>query len=100
MRLDINYRRKKKTAKKTQMWRLSDTFLNNEEVSEEIRREIKKFLEINDTKTRQPKIYGMQQISSMRKVYSHTILPQETHQIDNLTQQLTLLEKGEQQQQQ
>ena len=66
MRLDINYRRKK-PAKNTNMWRLNDTFLNNEEVSEEIRREIKKFLEINDNK-RQPKIYGMQQINSMRKV--------------------------------
>ena len=96
MRLDINYRRKK-PAKNTNMWRLNDTFLNNEEVSEEIRREIKKFLEINDNK-RQPKIYGMQQINSMRKVYSNTILPQETHRIDNLTQHLTLLEKEEQKQ--
>ena len=49
MRLDINYRRKK-TAKNTNMWRLNDTFLNNEEVSEEIRREIRRFLETNDNK--------------------------------------------------
>ena len=34
------------------MWRLNDTFLNNEEVSEEIRRETKTFLEIKDNKNK------------------------------------------------
>ena len=46
MRLDINY--KKKTAKNTNTWRLNNTFLNNQQVTEEIKREIKKFLEAND----------------------------------------------------
>ena len=46
MRLDINY--KKKTAKNTNTWRLNNTFLNNQQVTEEIKREIKKFLETND----------------------------------------------------
>ena len=47
MRLDINY--KKKTEKKnTNTWRLNNTFLNNQQVIEEIKREIKKFLETND----------------------------------------------------
>ena len=40
MRLDINY--KKKTVRKTNTWRLNNTFLNNEQVTEEINREIKK----------------------------------------------------------
>ena len=40
MRLHINY--KKKTVRNT--WRLNDTFLNNQQVPEEI----KKFLETND----------------------------------------------------
>ena len=40
MRLDINY--KKKTVRKTNTWRLNNTFLNNERVTEEINREIKK----------------------------------------------------------
>ena len=31
------------------MWRLNNTFLNNQQVSEEIEREIKKFLETNDS---------------------------------------------------
>ena len=42
MRLDINY--KKKKVKNTKTWRLNSTFLNNQQVTEEIKREIKKFL--------------------------------------------------------
>ena len=46
MRIDINY--KKKKCKNTNTWKLNNTFLNNEQVTEEIKREIKKFLETND----------------------------------------------------
>ena len=46
MRLDINY--KKKTIRNTNTWRLNNMFLNNQQVTEEIKREIKKFLETND----------------------------------------------------
>ena len=49
MRLDINY--KKKTVRNTKTWRLNNTFLNNQQVTEEIKREIKKFLETNEMKT-------------------------------------------------
>ena len=45
MRLDINYR--KKTAKNTNTWRLNNTLLNNQEVTEDIKEEIKKYLETN-----------------------------------------------------
>ena len=45
-RLDINY--KEKTVRNTNTWRLNNTFLNNQQFTEEIRSEIKKFLEIND----------------------------------------------------
>ena len=48
MRLDINY--KKKTVRNTNTWRLNNTFLRNQQVTEEIKREIKKFLETNDNK--------------------------------------------------
>ena len=47
MRLDINY--KKKTVRNTNTWRLNNTFLNNQQVTEEIKREIKKLLETNDS---------------------------------------------------
>ena len=46
MRLDINY--KKKTVRNTNTRRLNNTFLNNQQVTEEIKREIKTFLETND----------------------------------------------------
>ena len=46
MRLGINY--KKKTVRNTNTWRLNNTFLNNQQVTEEIKREIKKFLDSND----------------------------------------------------
>ena len=42
MRLVINY--KKKTVKNTNTWRLNNNFLNNQQVTEEI----KKFLETNN----------------------------------------------------
>ena len=46
MRLDINY--KKKSVRNTNTWRLNNMFLNNQQFTEEIKREIKKFLETND----------------------------------------------------
>ena len=45
-RLDINY--KKKTVRNTNTRRLKNAFLNNQQFTEEIKREIKKFLETND----------------------------------------------------
>ena len=45
MRLDINC--KKKTVRNLNTWRLNNTFLNNQQVTEEIRREIKKYPETN-----------------------------------------------------
>ena len=47
MELDINYK-EKKTVRNTNTWRLNNTFLNNQQVTEEIKREIKKLLETND----------------------------------------------------
>ena len=46
MRLDINY--KEKTVRKTNTWRSNNTFLNNQQITKEIKREIKKFIETND----------------------------------------------------
>ena len=47
MRLDISYRNK--TVKYTNTWRLNNTLLNNQEITEEIKEEIKKYLETNDS---------------------------------------------------
>ena len=46
MRLVINY--KKKAVRHTNTWRLNNMSLNYQQVTEEIKREIKNFLETND----------------------------------------------------
>ena len=46
MRLEINYTGKK--HKNTNTWRLNNTLLNIQEITEEIKEEIKKYLETND----------------------------------------------------
>ena len=45
MRLEINYR--KNTVKNTNAQRLNSALLNNQEITEEIKEEIKKYLETN-----------------------------------------------------
>ena len=63
--------------------------LNKQEITEEIKEEIKKYLETNDNENTRPKTYGMQQNSSKREEYSNTILPQETRKISNKQPNLT-----------
>ena len=46
MRLNINYR--KQSVKHTNTWRLNNTLFNNQEITEEIKEEIKKYLDTND----------------------------------------------------
>ena len=78
IRLDINYK-KKKTVRNTNTWRLNNTFLNNQQVTKEIKSEIKKCLETNDNS----KPMGCSKSSSKREVYSNTILPQERRKTSN-----------------
>ena len=73
MRLDINY--KKKTVRNPNTWRLNNTILNKQQVTEEIKREIKKQMTM---KTWQLKPMGGSKSNSKRDVYSKTIRPQET----------------------
>ena len=46
VRLDVNYRRK--TIKNPNMWRLNNTLLNNQQITEEIKIEIKICIETNE----------------------------------------------------
>ena len=46
MRLENNY--SEKNVKNTNTWRLNNTLLNNQEITEEIKEEIKKYLQTND----------------------------------------------------
>ena len=49
LRLDLNYRRK--TIKNSNIWRLNNTLLNNQQITEEIKKEIKICIETNENKT-------------------------------------------------
>ena len=49
MRLEIN--NKKNTVNNTNMWRVSNMLLNSQWVIEEIKEEIKKYLETNENKS-------------------------------------------------
>ena len=46
MRIDTSYR--KKTVRNTNTWKLNNTLLNNQQITEEIKEEVKKYLETND----------------------------------------------------
>ena len=83
----------------TNTWRLNNTFLNNQQVTEEIKGEIKKFLEINnnENKTTQNLWYSAKavQIGTCIAIQSY-LKKQEKHCIDSLMLHLKQLEKEEQ----
>ena len=76
MRLEINCR--KKTIKNTNTWRLNSVLLNNQEITEEIKEEIKKYLETSDNANNDPKPMAQSKSSSKREVHSNSSSPQET----------------------
>ena len=47
VRLDLSYR-KKKTIKNSNIWRINNTLLNNQQIIEEIEKEIKICIEMNE----------------------------------------------------
>ena len=96
MRLDINY--KKKSVRNTNTWRLNNTFLNNQQATEEIKREIKKFLETNDNEntTTQNLWDAAKAVLRGQFIASQSHLKkQEKHRIDSLTSYLKQLGKEE-----
>ena len=55
VRLDLNYRRK--TIKNSSIWRLNNTLLDNQQITEEIKKEIRIWIEMNqneNTTTQNP----------------------------------------------
>ena len=97
MRLDINYR--KTTVKNTNIWRLNNTLLNNQEITEETKEEIKKYLETNDNEnTTTQNLWDTAKAvlrGKFRAVQSY-FKKQEKSQINNLTLHLKQLDKEEQ----
>ena len=86
MRLDINYR--KKSVKNTNTWRLNNTPLNNREITERIKEEIKKYLETNDnenTKTQNLWDAAKAVLRGKFTAIQSYLKKQETSRINNLT---------------
>ena len=80
MRLEISYR--KKTVKNTNTWRLNSVLLNNQEITEEIKEEVKKYIETNDNEnTTTQNLWDAAEVVPRREVYSNSISPQETRKI-------------------
>ena len=97
MRLDSNYR--KKSVKNTNTWRLNSTLLNNQEITEEIKEEIKKYLETNDNENTMTQNLWDAAKAVLRGKFiavQSYLKKQETSQINNLTLHLKQLEKEEQ----
>ena len=94
MRLDINYR--KKNVKNTNIWRLNNTLLNNQVITEEIKEEIKKYLETNDNENMKTQNLWDAAKAILRGKFiaiQSYLKKQEKSQINNLTLHLKQLEK-------
>ena len=94
MRLDINYR--KKTVKNTNTWRLNNTPLNKQEITEESKEEIRKYLETNDNEnmTTQNLWDAAKAVLRGKFIAIQAFLKkQEKSQIKNLTLHLKEVEK-------
>ena len=93
MRLDINY--KKKAVRNTNTWILNNRFLNNQQVTEEIKREIKKFLETSNNENTAQNLWDKAKAVLREKFIAiqSCLKKQEKHQIHNLPLHLQQLEK-------
>ena len=77
LRLDLNYRRK--AIKNSNIWRLNNTLLNNQQITEEIKKEIKLYIETNENEnTTTPNLWDTIKSSAKGKVHSITGILQET----------------------
>ena len=96
MRLDINYR--KKSVKNTNTWRLNNTLLNNQEITEEIKEEIEKYLETNENENTMIQNLWDAAKAVLRGNFiaiQSYLKKQETSQIKSLNLHLKQLEKKE-----
>ena len=86
--------KKKKTIKSKNIWRLNNTLLNNQQIMEEMKKEIKICIETNENMTIQNLWDSVKAALRGRFITVQAYLKkQEKHQINNLTLQLKQLEK-------
>ena len=93
-RLDLNYKRK--TIKNSNIWRLNNTLLNNQQFTEEIKKEIKICIEANENENMiTPNLWdSVKAVLRGRSIAIQADLKnQEKHEINNLTLHLKQLEK-------
>ena len=96
VRLDVNY--KKKTINNTNIWRLNNTLLNNQQITEEIKKEIKIFMETseNENTTTQNLWDSVKAVLRGRFIAIQAYLKkQKRNKINSLTLHLKQLEKEE-----
>ena len=94
IRLEMNYR--EKTVKNTNTWRLKNMLLNNQEITEEIKEEIKKYLETNDKENTMIQNLWDAAKAVLRGKFiaiQAYLKKQEKSQVNNLTLHLKELEK-------
>jgi len=94
--LDLNYRRK--TIKNSNIWRLDNTLLNNQQITDEIKKEIKICIETNENEnTRTQNLWDtVKAVLSGKFIAIQAYLKkQEKSQINNLTLHLKQLEMEE-----
>ena len=90
VRLDVSYRRK--TIKNSNIWRLNNMLLNNQQITEEIKKEIKICIETNENENMTPpNLWGsVKAVLRERFIAIQAYLKkQEKHQINNLTLHLS-----------
>ena len=94
--LEVNYR--KNTIKYTNIWRLNNTLLHNQEITEEIKKEIKIYIEMNENEntTTQNLWDSVKAVLRRRFIAIQAYLKkQEKNQVNNLILHLKQLEKEE-----
>ena len=98
IKLEIDSRRKRKTGKFTNIWKLNKTFLNNQWITEEIKVEIKNTKRQMKMKMMIPKLWDAAKAILIEKFIAIQayLRKQEKSQINNLTLHLKQLEKEEQ----
>ena len=94
MRLDINNR--KSSVKNTNTWKVNNALLNNQEITEEIKVVIKKYLETNDNENTMTQNLWDAAKTVLRRRFTAIqsyLKKQETSQINNLSIRLKQSEK-------